>query len=93
MDLKRAINRLETVARRPSWRGTEQARAIAVVIEAAKKQLPPAPQPKDHLVLWCHDGEWKIVKFQMLLTKEEAFAYFSRFTRQDYTLVVVKVPV
>jgi hypothetical protein len=58
MDLKRAISRVETIAHRPSWQHTEQSAALKVVIEAAKKQLPP--EPKDHLHLYKYHGEWRI---------------------------------
>lgn len=95
MDLKHAINRLETVARRASWQDTEQSRAIAVVIEAAKKQLPP--EPRDPLHLYKDKCGWQINKDQsgQLQTKETAENWhdFSPARKAGRGSLVVKVPV
>lgn len=93
MDLKRAINRLETVARRSSWQDTEQARAIATVIEAAKKQLPP--EPRDHLHLYLYKGKWEINHRGngQLQTEKTAQEWHGFKVRPNGTSLVVKVPV
>ena len=93
MDLKRAISRVETIARRPSWEDTEQARAIAVVIEAAKKQLPP--EPRDHLHLYKDKCGWQINYdgSGQLQTKQVAEKWDYRGGNRRNPSVVVKVPV
>lgn len=96
MDLKRAISRVETIMRRPSWQGTEQSRAIDVVLKAARTQLPP--EPRDHLHLYRGEKDgWQINSDQsgQLQTKETAESWhdFSPARKAGRGSLVVKVPV
>lgn len=95
MDLKRAINRLETVGRRTSWQNTEQAEAIKVVVEAAKKQLPPEPQDTLTLLNFGDYRGWFITAHNngRPLEDKEARRLHDRYTAPRWKVVFVKVPV